>query len=889
MTPRSPLPAVERYLAPPSFEAQIWAWPITTLNPIRTEMYMFTMEQVLPGRGKRTARELVGGRDADVARREITVEANAILDQVRQSFAALALARETLVIYDRQVPVLRDLAEAATVRYASGHGEQHDTVTPLIALTRLQSSVITWRTRARTEEARLNALLGRDVDLPVEPLLPLIVTAVPFDAETAALERHPAMALATAEIAREEAELARLQGERRPDFVVGGGYMLTPGDAGAWIAKAGVTWPNAPWSRRRLDAEIEVQALRVSAATARRDAVASGIRRGVSRGAGPDCRRARARRTDLVDAAAARRACPGSLAGGLQLGPGGVRRRRRVAADGAGNGGGVRGSAVGCRAGAGRAGSRDGVGSRRDGPPGRRSAAMSRRAPVAVAVVAVVVAAAAYFLWAGGGARIASIWRGSERAALPAPTTGTAPPAPAPIGPQAPPRVPVTLDVRRQQLIGVRTSRAERVMVAPEVRAIGTVRADETRQTEVNVRADGWIRDLRADFTGRPVRQGETLFALYSPDLIATQNEYLLAVRGQTQAIAGQVPELREYSARLVEAARERLRRWDMGEAEIQELEQRAAAFETIPVRSPASGVIVEKAAIEGMHVTPGQTLFRIADLSVVWVEADVYERDMAAVRIGQSATVTLDAYPDQRFTGRATYVHPFVEEQTRTMKVRFQLPNPRGLLKPGMYANVQLITSASSALAVPADAVLDSGSEQVVFVALGEGYFEPRRVRTGRRVDTRVEITEGLKEGDDVATGATFFLDSESQLQAAVRGSDAAAGAMPRAGAGQELDITFRPQPDPPRAGETALEVSVRDAAGAPVTDADVSVTFFMAAMPTMNMPAMRNETKLQHASEGMYRGRGQVMSAGRWDVTVTVMRGGQRLGSRQLSMVAR
>jgi len=275
------VPVAARYLAPPSFEAQIWSWPVTTLNPIRTEMYMFTMEQVLPGRGKRTARELVGGRDADVVRREITVEANTILDEVRQAFAALALARETLVIYDRQVPVLKDLAEAATVRYATGHGEQHDTVTPLIELTRLQSSAITWRTRVRTEEARLNALLGREVGLSVEPLLPLVVTAVPFDAVTAALERHPAMALVAAEIAREEAELARLQGERRPDFVVGGGYMLTPGDAGAWTARAGVTWPNAPWSRKRLDAEIEAQVLRIAAATARRDAVASGIRRGV--------------------------------------------------------------------------------------------------------------------------------------------------------------------------------------------------------------------------------------------------------------------------------------------------------------------------------------------------------------------------------------------------------------------------------------------------------------------------------------------------------------------------------------------------------------------------------------------------------------------------------
>jgi cobalt-zinc-cadmium efflux system outer membrane protein len=275
------VPVVERYLAPPSFEAQIWAWPVTTLNPIRTDMYMLTMEQVLPGRGKRAARELVVGLDADVERREITVRANGILDEVRQAFATLQLARDTLVIFERQVPVLRDLAEAATVRYASGHGEQHDTVTPLVELTRLQSDAITWRTRARTEEVRLNALLGRPVGQPVEPLLPMMVTAIPFNAVDAALERHPAMALAAAGIAREEAELARLQGERRPDFVVGGGYMLMPGDAGAWTARAGITWPNAPWSRKRLDAEIEAQARRLFAATARRDAIASGIRHGV--------------------------------------------------------------------------------------------------------------------------------------------------------------------------------------------------------------------------------------------------------------------------------------------------------------------------------------------------------------------------------------------------------------------------------------------------------------------------------------------------------------------------------------------------------------------------------------------------------------------------------
>jgi RND family efflux transporter MFP subunit len=514
---------------------------------------------------------------------------------------------------------------------------------------------------------------------------------------------------------------------------------------------------------------------------------------------------------------------------------------------------------------------------------------MRRRPVVAVVIVLAAAAAAAALIWGGGAARIASRWQGSDVPASPIPTTGPSPPAAAAEGPQAPPRVPVTLDARRQQLIGVRTARAVRVMVSPEVRAVGTVRADERRQTDVNVKIDGWIRELRADFTGRPVRRGETLFTLYSPDLIATQEEYLLAVRGQTQAIAGQVPELRDYATRLVEAARERLRRWDLGEEEIQELEQRAVAFETVPVRSPVSGVIVEKAAVEGMHVTPGQMLFRIADLSVVWVEADVYERDMAAIRVGQAATVILEAYPDQRFAGRAAYIDSFVDEQKRTVKLRVELPNPRGLLKPGMYANVELVTAASSAVTVPADALLDSGSEQVVFVALGDGYFEPRRVSAGRRIGDAVEIAQGVKEGEEVATGATFFLDSESQLRAA-RGFEGTPGPGDGGRAAPAvLDITFRPQPDPLRTGDATFEVSVKDAAGRPVADADVSVTFFMAAMPTMNMPAMRNEAKLQHVGGGVYRGPGQVLMAGRWDVTVIVSRGGQRLGSREFSQVAR
>ncbi len=275
------VPAQERYLEAPSFEAQIWAWPVATLNPIRTDMYMLMVGQALPGFGKRASRELVAERGAEVARQQISVRANDILDDVRQAYMGLALARETVILYERQVPLLRDLTEAAAVRYASGHAEQHDTVRPFVELSRLQADAITWQARVRSEEARLNTLLGRLVNQSVEPLMPVRLTDTPPNPEAAALERHPALAFVAAEIAREEAELARLQGERRPDFVVGGGYMLMPGDAGAWSARAGITWPNAPWSRGRLDVAIAAQALRVEAVAARREAIASAIRRSV--------------------------------------------------------------------------------------------------------------------------------------------------------------------------------------------------------------------------------------------------------------------------------------------------------------------------------------------------------------------------------------------------------------------------------------------------------------------------------------------------------------------------------------------------------------------------------------------------------------------------------
>jgi Cu(I)/Ag(I) efflux system membrane fusion protein len=285
------------------------------------------------------------------------------------------------------------------------------------------------------------------------------------------------------------------------------------------------------------------------------------------------------------------------------------------------------------------------------------------------------------------------------------------------------------------------------------------------------------------------------------------------------------------------------------------------------------------------MHVTPGQTLYKVADLSTVWVEADVYEQEVASARVGQRATVTLDAYPGETFDGRAIYIYPFVEENSRTVKVRFEFPNTRGRLKPGMFANVELQSASVEGLTVPADAVLDAGSQQVVFVAQGEGTFTPRTVKVGRRLGDRTQILQGVKEGEQVAAAATFFLDSESQLRAGLQNYESS----PPAAAGPAPSITFRTEADSPKTGENVFEVSAKDEKGQPIADADVSVVLFMPAMPAMNMPAMRNETKLTPAGKGLYRGRGQVMMAGGWEVTVTVTRNGQRVGSRRFTLVAK
>jgi Cu(I)/Ag(I) efflux system membrane fusion protein/cobalt-zinc-cadmium efflux system membrane fusion protein len=464
-------------------------------------------------------------------------------------------------------------------------------------------------------------------------------------------------------------------------------------------------------------------------------------------------------------------------------------------------------------------------------------------------------------------------------------------PADDPTATGAPPTTPrgdVTVDPRRQQLIGLKTVPVMRQTVDQTVRAAGVVRYDETKQADVNVKIEGWIRDLYVDYTGQPLQRGQPLFTLYSPDLLNTQNEYLLALKTRDQMQQSTIADARERADSLVTSARQRLVAWDLPAEDLRKLEETRQPVDAVVFRAPVSGFVIEKQAVKGLHVMPGQSLYKVSDLSVVWVEADVYESELAAVRVGDAATVTVEAYPGERFTGRAIYIYPYLDEKSRTNKIRFQLANRAGRLKPGMYANVELTSRGRSGLVIPTNALLDSGTEQVVFIAQGDGLFQPRKVTIGRRLGDSTEILEGLKQGDQVAIGAAFFLDSESQLRASLQGYEASAAPTGTA-APAGTQITFRTVPDPAKTGDNELEATVKDAGGKPIDDAEVTVQFFMPAMPTMNMPAMRSEAKLTPAGGGIYRGSGQVMMAGRWDATVTVVRGGQRLGTKQLPVVAK
>jgi multidrug efflux pump subunit AcrA (membrane-fusion protein) len=327
----------------------------------------------------------------------------------------------------------------------------------------------------------------------------------------------------------------------------------------------------------------------------------------------------------------------------------------------------------------------------------------------------------------------------------------------------------VKISPKTEQIIGLLAEKIEVRNISKTIRAAGTVTYDERKVANIQSKVSGWVEKLYVNFTGQKVSKGDHLLEIYSPDLVSSEEEFLLAVKNRAVSSKSMDHDMGAMGDGMYEAARKRLQYFDVPEHQITELEQTGKVFKTLHLHSPFDGVLTGKQVFAGMQVSPGMTLYTVADLSTVWVQADVYEQDTGWVKPGDRATITLPAYPGKKFVGRVRYINPFLEKETRTVKVRMEFENPGMELKPEMYANVEINTASHQGVGVPAQAVIRGGRKDIVIISKGGGLFEPREVKIGSEGDKYFEALNGLEAGEMVVTSAQFLIDSESNLREAV------------------------------------------------------------------------------------------------------------------------
>lgn len=327
----------------------------------------------------------------------------------------------------------------------------------------------------------------------------------------------------------------------------------------------------------------------------------------------------------------------------------------------------------------------------------------------------------------------------------------------------------VKIDPQRIQLFGVRTEKVISRELNKSIRAVGIVVSDERRVANIQTKFSGWIVDLYVNFTNQSVNQGEPLFSVYSPALLATQEEYIIAKKGMRNQLKGTFAE--EYSRtnqKLLESVKQRLELWDIPQEEIERLDRQAIPMKTLTIRSPINGIVLQKNAFVGMNVEPGMNIFTVADLSHVWVLADIFEQDIASIRIGQQANLTMNAFPGKTFEGKVDFINYVLDQTTRTTKVRFDFNNKEMLLKPGMYGVIELTIPIGFVLALPEAAVIDTGTKKIVFIEKTPGFYRPIEVQLGAKGGGFYQVLNGLNENDLVVTSSQFLMDSESRIQAA-------------------------------------------------------------------------------------------------------------------------
>jgi len=326
----------------------------------------------------------------------------------------------------------------------------------------------------------------------------------------------------------------------------------------------------------------------------------------------------------------------------------------------------------------------------------------------------------------------------------------------------------VTLSARKQQLINLKLAVVTEAHIMQNIRTVGVLQYDETKVVKIHSKIDGWIEKVYANYTGRFVRKGQALFSIYSPELVATQQEYLLAVKAEKTLGNSSFPDVSSGSKALKESAYRRLKLWDVSDQQIKKLEETGTPITSVIFYSPLSGYVLSKDIFEKQRIDYQTETYSIVDLSTIWVMADVYEYEAGRVHEGQDAIMTLSYGSEEQFRGKVAYVYPELNNATRTIKARIEFANSNLALRPGMYANVELDTGHGSGLVIPVDAVLDSGKRKVVFVQVSEGEFEPREVALGQRLDENVVVTSGLNAGDKIVASGNFLIDSESELKSA-------------------------------------------------------------------------------------------------------------------------
>lgn len=355
----------------------------------------------------------------------------------------------------------------------------------------------------------------------------------------------------------------------------------------------------------------------------------------------------------------------------------------------------------------------------------------------------------------------------------------------------------IRISTEKIQKLGVRTEAARVQKLERIVRAAGRVEPDERRIYTISPKFEGYLERLHVNVTGQTVAKGQVLFEVYSPELISAQREYLIALQG-LQSAQGSADSVQSGMRRLADASLQRLRNWDISEEQISSLTQSGEVRRTLAIRSPVQGLVTEKKALQGMRFMPGEALYQVTDLGAVWVVADVFEQDIGLVKTGAKVKVTINAYPDKSLSGIVTYVYPTLNPETRTIPVRIELSNPDMLLKPAMFAQIELsVGTRTQTVTVPNSAVIDSGTRQLVLVQVGEGRFEPREVRLGRRASNEVEVLDGVRNGEIVVVSANFLIDAESNLKAAVSG-------FGHAGHGSSADAGQKPSSETPKAATT-------------------------------------------------------------------------------------